>query len=413
MRQATSSSFNEGLLMDMNPLVTPQTCLTDCLNGTLITYNGNEFTLQNDMGNVKLLDSEITQGFIPIGMKEYGGIIYLALFNPDSNECEIGSIPSPSFDQSASGKDETINISNKIIGSETAGFQFESKFYKLFEPEKFEINPGDKYAIGYTIQPTTLNIFDKEQTCLYNVEIFAIDENNKQFKLEDPNLIDLTDKKVIIGSDYKYFNHTIKSILGLKISLNEIDFFDASVFEKDDNFHFQFYGKNKFIDDDKENNDLCIQGCRITSSNGTDYVYAENNQTGYVNAPTFNEKALMSKFGTDGDIIEFVITPFDQYKYLNINKKLSLKLGNKLSESDLINVYKYTYNKANKVLRLDFDAPVFGMVDPHVYIEFYDVWSDISVCIPLEDPSPMGVNTMFIDTEIGRASCSERVYVLV
>ena len=94
------------------------------------------------------------------------GIIYLALFNPDSNECEIGSIPSPSFDQSASGKDETINISNKIIGSETAGFQFESKFYKLFEPEKFEINPGDKYAIGYTIQPTTLNIFDKEQKCI-------------------------------------------------------------------------------------------------------------------------------------------------------------------------------------------------------------------------------------------------------
>ena len=27
--------------------------MTDCLNGTIVTYNGNEFALQNDFGNYK------------------------------------------------------------------------------------------------------------------------------------------------------------------------------------------------------------------------------------------------------------------------------------------------------------------------------------------------------------------------
>nr|DAM35486.1 MAG TPA: hypothetical protein [Bacteriophage sp.] len=31
--------------MDLNPLTTPNNVLTNCLNGTLITYNGNENVL--------------------------------------------------------------------------------------------------------------------------------------------------------------------------------------------------------------------------------------------------------------------------------------------------------------------------------------------------------------------------------
>lgn len=50
-RQETTSTFQEGLVMDFNPLVTPNNVLTSCLNGTLLTFNGNENVLQNDMGN--------------------------------------------------------------------------------------------------------------------------------------------------------------------------------------------------------------------------------------------------------------------------------------------------------------------------------------------------------------------------
>jgi hypothetical protein len=36
------NTFNDGLNLDTNAMVTPSTVLTDCLNGTLLTYNGNE-----------------------------------------------------------------------------------------------------------------------------------------------------------------------------------------------------------------------------------------------------------------------------------------------------------------------------------------------------------------------------------
>jgi hypothetical protein len=51
MKQTTVNEFKDGLNLDLHPLVTPKTVLTDNINGTFITYNGNEFCLQNDRGN--------------------------------------------------------------------------------------------------------------------------------------------------------------------------------------------------------------------------------------------------------------------------------------------------------------------------------------------------------------------------
>ena len=69
--------------------------LTDCLNGTLITMNGNEVILQNDMGNRRVDKAFLPPGYEPVGMKEYGGIIYVAAYNPITNKSQIGSFPSP------------------------------------------------------------------------------------------------------------------------------------------------------------------------------------------------------------------------------------------------------------------------------------------------------------------------------
>ena len=99
MKQA-SNSFTGGLVLDMHPLTTQNTQLTDALNATLITFNGNEMMLQNDMGNTLIQDSAtgnimgLSPGFIPIGMKEHGGIMYIASVNKEG-EGEIGTIPSP------------------------------------------------------------------------------------------------------------------------------------------------------------------------------------------------------------------------------------------------------------------------------------------------------------------------------
>ena len=38
--EQTINTFSQGLNTDLNPLVTPSDVMTNCLNGTLVTYNG-------------------------------------------------------------------------------------------------------------------------------------------------------------------------------------------------------------------------------------------------------------------------------------------------------------------------------------------------------------------------------------
>lgn len=109
MKKEAISTFNEGLNYDLNVLTTPNNMLTDCVNGTFITFNGDELALQNDSGNTTLrynlgssvnpkwIDVSLSPGFYPIAMKEYGGILYIvSACNPNSievwNENEIYNV---------------------------------------------------------------------------------------------------------------------------------------------------------------------------------------------------------------------------------------------------------------------------------------------------------------------------------
>ena len=94
MEQATNT-FTKGLQTDIHPMMQTNEVLSDCLNGTVITMNGNEPALQNDMGNVRVEDANLPSGYTPVGMKEYGGVIYVAAFNPVTGKSQIGSFPSP------------------------------------------------------------------------------------------------------------------------------------------------------------------------------------------------------------------------------------------------------------------------------------------------------------------------------
>lgn len=82
MKKEAINTFGEGIIMDLNPLTTPSNVLTNALNATIITYNGNEFVLQNDMGNGRVETAYLPAGYVPVGIKEYGGIIYVASYNP-------------------------------------------------------------------------------------------------------------------------------------------------------------------------------------------------------------------------------------------------------------------------------------------------------------------------------------------
>ena len=94
-RQATNNTFSEALIKDLNPINTPNTALTDCVNGTIITYDGNEYSLQNDKGNYSLKHCKLSPNYIPVGIKENGDILYIVSYNPLNEYVEIGSYPSP------------------------------------------------------------------------------------------------------------------------------------------------------------------------------------------------------------------------------------------------------------------------------------------------------------------------------
>jgi hypothetical protein len=75
MRKEITSTFSEGLNYDLNPLTTPNNVLTDCVNGTFITFNGDELALQSSIGNEEL--TQLSDGFYPLAMKEHGGVVYI------------------------------------------------------------------------------------------------------------------------------------------------------------------------------------------------------------------------------------------------------------------------------------------------------------------------------------------------
>lgn len=117
MKRETINTFSDGMSLDLNPLGTSAKTLTNCLNGTLITYNGNELTLQNDMGNAQVGTAALPKGYVPVGMKEYGGIIYVASYNPETKKGQLGCFPSPQqiYTSEAAQTVFEINIQDRFI----------------------------------------------------------------------------------------------------------------------------------------------------------------------------------------------------------------------------------------------------------------------------------------------------------
>ena len=189
-RQETTSIFSDGLMSDLHPINTPKSVLTDCLNGTYITYNGNEFILQNDMGNYKLKNCKLPVNFIPVGVKSYADILYIVSYNPITKEVEIGSYPAPQSIFTTG--DEPSKIANE---NDLAPFQWEEtkleweyndlitqKKKALFvftdvNEETFKLNPGDEFK--FTGDLPTLDF------TYQHLNFYILDEDNKLYDLDD------------------------------------------------------------------------------------------------------------------------------------------------------------------------------------------------------------------------------------
>lgn len=155
MEQATNQ-FTKGMQLDTHPMVQSNDTLTDCLNGTLITMNGNEVILQNDMGNRRVDKAFLPPGYEPVGMKEYGGIIYVAAYNPITNKSQIGSFPSPQKKLSSQGTNSGTFDFSTITDSEGVNVEqdttlninvLKSDSFMLPLTKNLNLRAGDKFAI--------------------------------------------------------------------------------------------------------------------------------------------------------------------------------------------------------------------------------------------------------------------------
>lgn len=164
-RKIAGNTFEKGLAMDFNPISTPNNVMTSALNATIITFNGNEYILQTDMGNGRVETAYLPAGYVPVGMVEFGGVIYVASYSPFLNRGQMGSFPSPERNIST---DEMSDIQVSLINKDFGFNKVEEGASTLYVQKTLyskKLSPGDKFIVYTPIGQTQTNI---ENNRLFN-----------------------------------------------------------------------------------------------------------------------------------------------------------------------------------------------------------------------------------------------------
>lgn len=268
IREQTVNTFENGIIMDLEPLKVPKSSLTNALNATLLTFNDNENSLQCDMGNGRVETAYLPSGYVPIGTTSLGGIIYIVSYNPIDKKCQIGSFPSPerniiSNELGESGLslyNELFVYNNKDDENDIHNGDIIRTLYKGLLCN-FTLNPGDKFLvqgshdknkdeyehISYYVDKQS-NIKEEWLT----LELATLDSNGRLIYLKDLNKYDhpsngrqyilkvkkdnsvntptqnVDDYRHIIGADYNIFNTKISGQLYLVAQLNVPDSFNVT-----------------------------------------------------------------------------------------------------------------------------------------------------------------------------------------
>lgn len=223
-RKEASNTWHDGLVMDLNPMNTPNSVLTDNLNGTIITYNGNEHLLQNDMGNYKLKNCRLSENFVPVGLKEYGDILYIVSYNPITEETEIGSYPSPAQINSATpstvedqGRQSVILKTLEQDGYVEYLNTDKNNYSIVFADEKMKLHPGDKYDLK--------RITSEDYPKYEGNDYYILDEENRFHDITDFIESDLNDK------GYKFVPWDVPGWMCIKSKVFNFDKYTMSITE--------------------------------------------------------------------------------------------------------------------------------------------------------------------------------------
>lgn len=306
-RSEATNTFDQGLLMDLNPLVTPNNVVTNCLNGTLITYNGNENVLQNDMGNGRVETAYLPEGYVPLGTAELGGIIYIVSYNPLIDKCQIGSFPSPERNITSDEVNDNVCLLQqsefKVDNTKGAAVYYLKKTLN----EELTFNPGDKFIVyGDNIASNYDLLYNeskynpagieaaKKQTMKLSLgtitssgqlvtfgslkQYFINKDKNKPYHImqydgtSNGGKPDLDDYRSLVEQPYNVFNSKISGKLVLIVELVQFDQFDIELSHKFQttndkksyipNVQFNFSGSYPFIP-------MGVKGVFSLKKNGT------------------------------------------------------------------------------------------------------------------------------------------------
>lgn len=377
-KQESTNTFSDGLNMDLNPINTPSSILTDCLNGTFITYNGNEYILQNDQGNYKLIHCKLRENFIPVGIKEYADILYIVSYNPITKETEIGSYPSPGrivdtddersvvefikiidFSQ-YSETDVTLNYSDISDNSPLQVYAISDKM------ENYKLNPGDEFALQITSED---NDFQFQE-----LKFSILDDNKEIFPIEIPDEYKITNPP--LSSDYKYVFWENPGWLSGKYELANLDIFNVNIKSfKVDNYALEgnFNITDLWLNLQLETNDSLFLN--------------SNNEEWILNPPDNNGLGVeISVYYTEGDFDEnqqpvFTQTSFDLTK-INYSDVLTMFY----QDTELNRIYDQTFNsnmkvmiKATPLLRTNFTNNQNQSSILTIYYDQFITWLEIDL----------------------------------
>lgn len=350
--RASKNTFQGGLVMDLSPDTTPNEVLTSALNATLVTFNGNELQLQNDMGNGRVETARLPEGYIPVGTCEFGDIIYIVSYNPLTNKSQIGCFPSPERNISS----EEIGSTGQILkasdfqeldGSGNATGELNaSSVKKIIYNNK--LNPGDKFII-YDKNNVILNnkstITDIGNDSheygawpkLLRIHVVAIEDSGKinyldsTLKWYDVTMssskhdyfiqhmgsgiggkkIDIDQYRNALSSGYSVFQSKISGKLALLIEVEKITGFSCtySIYGGDISKgstltykDYKVYWNISWETEDPNINPMCIV---LTKSKliGRSPEDSDNNNVGYrtwINEPTDKGDVKLSNYNTAG-----------------------------------------------------------------------------------------------------------------
>lgn len=305
MKQQESNQFDKGMNLDLNVINIDNHTLTSALNATMITRNGNETVLQNDMGNAKVELAYLPSGYVPVGMKEFGGIVYVASYNPLKGTSQIGSFPSPeTVINSDETKEPEIKINPEtIFNSKETVNKVIDKIYVKNILINHELKSGDKFQI-------IAEKNDGEKSLLQYLE-------NKVFELraiisgEDGENIDITSTCIKYRYKNTEKNTIVDSIAYCGEQLDEYTLTDILVYNSSTNLYESV----------KEKRDFSLYYNVIKGNNKGKLYLAQK-----LIVPDFIEANLsisVNRNETDdnpNDVYTLTFTP-KAYKYIDSNKE--------------------------------------------------------------------------------------------